>query len=40
MTPAQAAAVASAAAAAAVASEAPGSLQVVEEDPDPLLPQV
>lgn len=40
VTPAQAAAVASAAAAAAVASEAPGSLQVEEEDPDPLLPQV
>ncbi|XP_066866997.1 coiled-coil domain-containing protein 28A isoform X2 [Kogia breviceps] len=40
VTPAQAAAVASAAAAAAVASEASGSLQVEEEDRDPLLPQV
>lgn len=40
VTPAQAAAGASAVAAAAVASEPPGSLQVEEEDPEPLLPQV
>lgn len=40
MTPALAAAVASGAAAAAVASGTPGSLQVEEEDPEPLFPQV
>nr|XP_015102807.1 coiled-coil domain-containing protein 28A isoform X3 [Vicugna pacos] len=40
VTPAQAAVVALTAAGAAVASEAPGSLQIEEEDPDPLLPQV
>ncbi|CAD7675168.1 unnamed protein product [Nyctereutes procyonoides] len=40
VTPALAAAVASAAAAAALASETPGSLQVEEENPHPLLPQV
>lgn len=40
MTPAQAAAVGSAAAAAVVTSETPRSLQVEEEDPDSLLPQV
>lgn len=40
VTPAQAAAVGSAAAAAVVTSETPRSLQVEEEDPDSLLPQV